>query len=48
MGEEGDMDPGSVIPDLNRDRGDGLLKQPGSIAGCRAAEGTWSKIGRTM
>jgi hypothetical protein len=24
------MDPGSVIPDLIRDRGDGLLKEPGS------------------
>jgi hypothetical protein len=28
-----DMDPGSVIPDLIRDRGDGLLKEPGSSAG---------------
>jgi hypothetical protein len=27
--EEGNMDPGSVIPDLIRDRGDGLLKEPG-------------------
>jgi hypothetical protein len=25
------MDPGSVIPDLIRDRGDGLLKEPGFV-----------------
>jgi hypothetical protein len=25
------MDPGSVIPDLIRDRGDGLLKKPGHV-----------------
>jgi hypothetical protein len=27
--EEGGLNPGSVIPDLIRDRGDGLLKEPG-------------------
>jgi hypothetical protein len=26
-----DMDPGSVIPDLIRDRGDGLLRDPGFV-----------------
>jgi hypothetical protein len=25
------MDPGSVIPDLIRDRADGLLKEPGFV-----------------
>jgi hypothetical protein len=26
-----EMDPGSVIPDLIRDRGDGLLRDPGFV-----------------
>jgi hypothetical protein len=29
--EEGNMDPGFVIPDLILDRGDGLLKEPGFV-----------------